>query len=88
MVVAAGFLILCHAFAGEQGLPALLEARRDAAILQARINTLKADNAALAAEARALRTDPETIGTVARRTLGMARADEIVVRIRTRSARP
>jgi cell division protein FtsB len=78
IVVAAGFLVLCHTFAGERGLPALLQSRHDATILQARIDALKADNAALAAEARALRTDPATIEAVARRTLGLARADEIV----------
>ena len=85
-VVVAGILILAaNLLAGERGLPALLESRRDAARLTAHIGALRAENAALASEVRALKTDPAAIERVARQTLGLIRPDEIVVRT---SARP
>jgi cell division protein FtsB len=85
-VVVAGILILAaNLLAGERGLPALLQSRRDATRLTAHIGALRAENAALAAEVHALKTDPATIERVARQTLGLIRPDEIVVRT---SARP
>ena len=81
IVVAAGLLVLCGVFAGERGVPALLRSRRDAARLSADIAALRAQNAALAGRVRALTTDPATIESVARQTLGLARPDEIVVRV-------
>jgi cell division protein FtsB len=81
-VVVAGILILAvNLLAGERGLPALLQSRRDAARLTAQIGALRAENAALAARIRALRTDPGTIEAVARRTLGLIRPEEIAVTI-------
>jgi cell division protein FtsB len=86
LVVVAGILILAaNLLTGERGLPALLQSRRDAARLTAHIGALRAENAALAAEVRALKTDPATIESVARQTLGLIKPDEIVVRT---SARP
>ncbi len=82
-VVIAGLLIVGgNLLAGERGLPALLQSRRDAMRLAAEIGALRSQNAALAAEIRALKDDPATIESIARRTLGLARRDEILVRIR------
>jgi len=81
VVVAVGFLMLVHVFAGERGLPALLQSRCDAARIGAEISALRASNAALAAQARALRSDPGAIESVARQTLGLVRPGEIVVRV-------
>ena len=82
-VVVAGILILAtNLLAGERGIPALLQSRRDAARLTAQIDALRGENRALAAEIRALKTDPAAIEIVARRTLGLMRPDEIVVRVR------
>ena len=81
-VVVAGILILAtNLLAGERGLPALLQSRRDAVRLTAQIDALRDENRALAAEIRALKTDPATIEIVARRTLGLMRPGEIVVRV-------
>lgn len=79
-VVVAGFLIvLADLFAGQRGLPALLQSRRDAIRITQEIAALRSRNAALTAEARGLREDPAAIELVARQTLGLARAGEIVV---------
>jgi cell division protein FtsB len=81
-VVVAGILIVAaNLLAGERGLPALLQSRREAARLIAQIGALRAENAALTARVRALKTDPATIEAVARRTLGLIKPDEIVVRV-------
>ena len=82
LVVVAGILILAtDLLAGERGLPALLQSRRDAARLTAQISALRAENAALTARIRALQSDDGAIETVARETLGLAKPDEIVVRL-------
>jgi cell division protein FtsB len=66
-------------FAGDNSLPALLKARRDAQMLTRTISELRSENARLKARAEALRNDPSTIEAVARETLGLARADELIV---------
>lgn len=87
-VIAAGCLVLCCAFAGERGLPALLQSRHDATALQAQIAALRAQNTVLAAQARALKNDPAAIEAVARQLLGLAKAGEVVVRIQARGPKP
>ena len=77
-------VILFMVFAGDRGLPALLEARRQSAELTAEIAQLRAANARLRARAGALKSDPRFIELIARETLGFARADELVVRASVR----
>lgn len=81
LVVGAVLVVATNLLAGERGLPALLQSRRDAARLTAQIGALRAENAALAARIRALTSDPATIEAVARRTLGLMRPGEIVVKV-------
>lgn len=71
--------MLFTAFTGDNGLPALLRARRDAGALTLQIAALRAENARLKAKAEALRNDAAAIEAEARETLGLARPDEIVV---------
>jgi cell division protein FtsB len=79
-VVAFGLcLVLFSLFAGDRGLPALMRAREEANALSARIAALRLENVRLRARAEALRSDAATIEAVARESLGLARADEIVV---------
>ena len=78
--VAFGICLLLFGLSGDdRGLQAVLKARRDARALATSIETLRAQNAALRAAAAALRDDPTAIEDAARRTLGMARAGELVV---------
>jgi len=72
-------LILFTMFAGDNGIQALLRARRDARTLAVEIADLKKENDRLRASAEALRNDPRAIEIVARETLGFARPDEVVV---------
>jgi cell division protein FtsB len=72
-------LALFNAAASERGLSALLRARHQATEISRQISALRAQNRRLKVRAEALRSDPSTIEAVARETLGMARADEIVV---------
>ena len=72
-------LMLMNLFAGDRGLPALLNARRQAQLIARDIEVLKAANATLRGRAQALREDPRTIELVAREVLGLARPGEVVV---------
>jgi len=72
-------LALFNVAASERGLSAMLRARQQAAQLSRQISALRAENTRLKARAKALRSDPSAIEAVARETLGLARADEIVV---------
>jgi len=72
-------LVLFTLFTGDNSLPALLRARRDAGTLTLQISALRAENARLKARAEALRNDASTIEAEARETLGLARPDEVVV---------
>lgn len=78
--VAFGVCILLFAlFGDDHGVRAMMQARRDARELGARIATLRAENEVLREQAEALRHDPAAIETVARERLGLARPGEIVV---------
>ncbi|MGH9409934.1 MAG: FtsB family cell division protein [Vicinamibacterales bacterium] len=71
---------------GNNGIPALLKARAEAHHLARDLAALRAENASLRARAEQLRSDRATIEDVARKTLGMARPDELVVTIHPASA--
>ena len=80
IVVSFGLCVLLFTiFTGDNGLPALLRVRRDMDTLTRQISALRAENAQLKARAEALRNDPTAIEAVARETLGLARADELMV---------
>jgi cell division protein FtsB len=71
-------VIVVDALVGEQGLFAMLRARRQAEELAATIARQKAENARLREEVRRLTEDPEAIEEVARRELGLIRPGEKV----------
>jgi cell division protein FtsB len=80
------FLILAatglNAFFGERGVLALIKAREEHAALDREVAELEAANDAIAAEIRALKSDPLVVERLAREVLGMARPGEIVVTLR------
>jgi cell division protein FtsB len=80
------FLILAatalNALFGERGVLGLMRAREEHDSLVREVEALEAENARLASEIRALRTDPLVVERIAREVLGMARESEIVVTIR------
>jgi cell division protein FtsB len=71
-------VIVVDAIAGEKGLLALLEARRDYAALERSLARARAENAALRETARRLREDPAAIEEAARRELGLIRPGEVL----------
>jgi cell division protein FtsB len=76
LLVAA--VIVTDALVGDQGLVAMLRARRQYDQLAADIARTRAENARLRDEARRLRDDPRAIEEVARRDLGLMRPGEKV----------
>jgi cell division protein FtsB len=71
-------VIVVDALVGEQGLFAMLRARRQAEELAASIARQKAENARLREEVERLEDDPAAIEEVARRELGLIRPGEKV----------
>jgi cell division protein FtsB len=71
-------VITIDAIAGEKGLIALLEARREYAVLERSLERARAENAELRDMARRLREDPATIEEQARRELGLIKPGEVL----------
>jgi cell division protein FtsB len=80
-------VIVVDALVGEQGLFAMLRARRQAEELAATIARTRAENARLREEARRLTDDPAAIEEVARRELGLIRPGEKVFIIKDLDAK-
>ena len=71
-------VIVVDAIAGEKGLLALLEARREYAALERSLARARAENAELRETARRLREDPAAIEEAARRELGLIKPGEVL----------
>lgn len=75
-------VIVVDAVAGEKGLIALLEARREYAALERSLARAKAENTELRDMALRLREDPQAIEEQARRELGLIKPGEVLFIIR------
>ena len=71
---------------GDRGILQLMAQRQRALELAREIEEVRAENLRLAAEIRALRTDPRAIERIAREQLGLARPGETVFLIRDAEA--
>ena len=71
-------VIIVDAIAGEKGLFALLQARREYAALERSLERARAENAELRETARRLREDPAAIEEAARRELGLIKPGEML----------
>lgn len=67
---------------GDRGILHLMTQRERAEALAREIDALRGENARLAADIAALRSDPEAIERIAREELGLARPGETVFLIR------
>ncbi len=76
-------IVLVNALAGERGLLQMRRARHDYERLAATVSAIRQDNMLLAGQARQLREDPIAIEHLARQDLGLIRAGEIVVVLKT-----
>lgn len=82
LAIACGVCVLLVSVGSEHGLPGLIKAREQARRLAADVAALQAENAALRVRIEELRNDPAVIERVARRDLGLARPDEVVVTVK------
>lgn len=71
-------VIIVDAIAGEKGLLALLQARREYAALERSLERARTENAELRDMARRLREDPAAIEEQARRELGLIKPGEVL----------
>ena len=71
-------VIIIDAIAGEKGLLALLQARREYSALERSLDRARAENAELREMARRLREDPAAIEEQARRELGLIKPGEVL----------
>lgn len=71
-------VIVIDAIAGEKGLLALLQARREYAALERSLERAREENADLREMARRLREDPAAIEEQARRELGLIKPGEVL----------
>jgi len=79
LLVFATAVLLVDALVGERGLVATTRARRQSEELGATVAGLRNENARLHETAERLRTDPSTIESLARETLGLIRQGEVLV---------
>jgi cell division protein FtsB len=71
-------VLIVDALIGEKGLMQSMNARRQYQQLQASLEELRRENAALREEMRRLNEDPGTIESLARQDLGLIRPGEVV----------
>jgi cell division protein FtsB len=71
-------VIVVDAIAGEKGLLALLQARREYSALERSLDRARTENAELRDMARRLREDPAAIEEQARRELGLIKPGEVL----------
>lgn len=83
-VIALTALVVGSLF-GDRGYLQLMVRRQHEEALGREIDQLRAENARLAAEIRALRTDPRAVERIAREELGLARPGETVFILPSRS---
>jgi cell division protein FtsB len=87
LLLGVAAVLVVDALVGDQGLLAMLRARRQAEALAATIARQRAENARLREEVRRLTEDPAAIEEVARRELGLIRPGEKVFIIKDLTAR-
>ena len=81
-------VVLVDAVVGENGVLALLQARRTFAAVERALQQSKDDNSALRETARRLREDPTAIESVARRDLLLIKPGEKVFIVKDAPPRP
>ncbi len=81
-------LIVVDAIAGEKGLLALLQARREYSALERSLDRARTENAELRETARRLREDPKAIEEQARRELGLIKPGEMLFIIKDIEKKP
>jgi cell division protein FtsL len=80
-------LVLCvvalflHDIFGTHGFLAMRRTKQEIERVQADINRLSKENAELSEEVKSLKTDPHKIESIARDELGLAKPNEVIIKI-------
>ena len=80
--------LLIHDVFGEHGFLAMRRARIEAEELQQEIQKINAENARLAEEVKALKSDPRIIERIAREEMGLAKPGELIFKLPPKAEAP
>lgn len=75
------FALLVHDVFGDHGFLAMRRAQKELAQLQQEIQQLSEENAHLADQVKALKTDPRIIERIAREEMGLAKPGELIFKM-------
>src|ERR1700745_3628213 len=75
------FALFLHDIFGTHGFLAMRRTKLEIEQVQSDIHRLARENAALSDEVRSLKTDPHKIESIARDELGLAKPNEVIIKI-------
>ena len=75
------FTLFLHDIFGTHGYLAMRRTKQEIERVQSDINRLAKENAALSEEVKSLKTDPHKIESIARDELGLAKPNEVIIKI-------
>jgi len=89
ILVLCVFALFLHDIFGTHGYLAMRRTKLDIERLQSDINRLAKENAELSDEVKSLKTDPHKIESIARDELGLAKPNEVIIKIpQSRQSKP
>jgi cell division protein FtsL len=81
ILVLCVFALFLHDIFGTHGYLAMRRTKSDIERVQSDINRLAKENAELSDEVKSLKTDPHKIESIARDELGLAKPNEVIIKI-------
>jgi len=75
------FALFLHDIFGTHGFLAMRRTKQEIERVQSDINRLAKENAELSDEVKSLKTDPHKIESIARDELGLAKPNEVIIKI-------
>jgi len=81
ILVLCVFALFLHDIFGTHGYLAMRRTKLDIERVQSDINRLAKENAELSDEVKSLKTDPHKIESIARDELGLAKPNEVIIKI-------
>jgi cell division protein FtsB len=89
ILVLCVFALFLHDIFGTHGYLAMRRTKLDIERVQSDINRLAKENAELSDEVKSLKTDPHKIESIARDELGLAKPNEVIIKIpQSQQAKP
>ena len=81
ILVLCVFALFLHDIFGPHGFLAMRRTKIEIARVQSDINRLAKENAELSDEVKSLKTDPHKIESIARDELGLAKPNEVIIKV-------